>query len=163
MKYIIIFTLIISCFSCKQHAEVANTTPKTIETQPTLVKESIFIKMERTPCLGKCPGYTITIFNTGNVVYVGRDFTEKIGKHTAKLTKEELEKLKFKIKAIDLFNLKDKYDQPITDIPSCQLYVQLDNQKKKILDRVGGPKELREFENLIDTIVITDRLIKVEK
>ena len=58
--------------------------------------------------------------------------------------------------------MNDKYDSPITDIPSVLLYVVYNNQKKKILDRVDSPKELKQFEKLIDHLVIDDELEKVE-
>ncbi|NRA13813.1 MAG: hypothetical protein HRT57_17870, partial [Crocinitomicaceae bacterium] len=57
----------------------------------------------------------------------------------------------------------DKYDSQITDLPSVLLLVVYKNQKKKILDRVDGPKELKQFGKLIDHLVIDDQLKKVEE
>jgi hypothetical protein len=128
-----------------------------------LIKESIFITMERTPCFGKCPSYKITIFNTGNVAYEGYKFAKKEGKYTAKLTKPQLSELKAKIEAINLFELQSKYDSKITDIPSCILLVNHNGNTKKILDRDGAPVEIKEFEKLIDALVLTDDLKQVEK
>ena len=58
--------------------------------------------------------------------------------------------------------MNDKYDSPITDIPSVHLFIVYNNQKKKILDRVNGPKELKQFEKLIDHLVIDNELEKLE-
>ncbi|PCJ26349.1 MAG: hypothetical protein COA97_06090 [Flavobacteriales bacterium] len=135
----------------------------TIQNHSNPVKESIFLTMERTPCFGKCPSYKITIFNTGNVIYEGFTFAEKEGKHTKKLSQKQLLEIKSQIEIINLFELEDKYDSQITDIPSTHLYVVYKGQKKKILDRVGGPKELKRFEKLIDFLVIDNNLKKVAK
>ena len=147
-------------FSCKQSTPVTdNSSSTTQEIIP--VKESIFLTMERTPCFGKCPNYKITIFNTGNVVYEGFSFTEKEGKHTKKLSQKQLSEIESQIEVINLFELKDKYDSKMTDIPSVYLYIAYKGNKKKILDRDGGPSELKRFEKLIDFLVIDDNLKKV--
>lgn len=125
------------------------------------VKESVFIAMERTPCLGKCPSYKLTIFNTGNVTYEGYTFAEKKGNYQTKLTPAQLRELKQQIEKINLFEMQDKYDSQITDIPSCILLVNYKGKTKKIIDRHGGPNELKEFEKLIDFFVLTDDLKEV--
>ena len=162
MKFPILIIFIITLFSCKQNKDVS--TPK-IENavEKTSLKEALFIKMERTPCMGNCPIYSISIFNTGNVIYSGRNFVEKKGKYRTQLTSEQLKSLKSKIEEIDLFNLQDQYGKEIVDLPSCVLLVYLNGKKKKISDKYKAPKKLKEFEKLIDTMVITDSLIKLEK
>ena len=57
-----------------------------------LIKESVFITMERTPCFGQCASYKITIFNTGNVDYEGFSFSEKEGKHIKKTNKKTVDR-----------------------------------------------------------------------
>jgi len=167
VKYSVLLLCIISIFACKSKQDVVKTeteqpTPPPTPTPP-IIKEAIFISMERTPCLGKCPSYTITIFNTGKVIYDGKDFAERQGKHQMRLTPDQIKELRNYIIAIKLFEMERKYDKPITDIPSCFLYVNLDGKDKKILDRVDAPAELRNFEKLIEHMVITDRLEKIEK
>ncbi len=153
MKAIISFLLLTSL----------TTNEPAVQDYPIPVKETIFLTMERTPCFGKCPSYKITIFNTGNVAYEGFTFAEKEGKHTKKLTQKQLLEIQNQIDAIHLFELKDKYDSKITDIPSTYLYVVHKGKKKKILDRVGGPDELKKFEKLIDFLVIDNHLKKVKE
>ena len=136
-------------------------TEPVIQNNPIPVKEHLFLTMERTPCFGKCPSYKIMIFNTGNVVYEGFTFAEKEGKYTKKLTKKQLSEIESQIEIINLFELKNKYDSKITDIPSVHLYVEYKGNKKKILDRDGAPDELKRFEKLIDFLVLDDKLKKV--
>ena len=152
MKAIIVY-LIFSSFL---------TAEPTIQNKP-LVKESIFMTMERTPCFGKCPNYKITIFNTGNVIYEGYKFALKEGKYRRKLTEGQLIEITNQLEAIKLFELKDVYDSKITDIPSCMLFFNYNGEKKKILDRDGAPDKLKRFEKFIDALIITDDLKKEEK
>jgi hypothetical protein len=153
MKKTFFLLLIITIiFACKQRS--INSTEE---------KETVFIKMERTPCYGKCPSYIITILTTGKVDYLGKTYSSPEGNYTTTLSKEELEKLKAKIKAIDFFNFKDKYDKLITDFPTCLITVNLDGKEKQILDKIEAPKELRDFEKMIDEMIITNRLIKIEE
>jgi len=136
-------------------------TEPVIQKNPIPVKENIFLTMERTPCFGKCPSYKIIIFNTGNVIYEGFTFVDKEGKHTKKISKKQLKEIQSQLEVINLFELKDKYDSKMTDMPSVYLYVEYKGKKKKIIDRVGGPKELNQFEKLIDFLVIDKDLKKV--
>ena len=160
MKPIILLLLLFTLNACKQTNKVAENTPEVTPTNEA-AKENIFISMERTPCLGKCPGYTITIYETGMVIYEGRDFVEREGKYKAMLSNEAMDELKNYIKSIDFFNFKDKYDKEITDIPSCIIAVSLDGKYKKIIDRYEGPQGLKELEKLIDYFVLTDNLKKM--
>lgn len=165
MKNLILIPLVVLIFSCKQNkptvdnSTVEISTPKPNDETP--IKESLFLTMERTPCFGKCPSYKLTIFNTGNVVYEGFTFAKKEGKHTKKLSEKQLTEIQDKVVSINLFEMNDKYDSPITDIPSTILYVVYKGKKKKILDRVAGPDELKSLEKLIDFLVIDDELKKV--
>lgn len=153
MNAIIAF-LIVTSLNVKEPAFQNNTIP---------VTENIFLTMERTPCFGKCPSYKITIFNTGKVDYEGFTFAVKEGKYTKTLTQKQLSEIKSQLDVIKLFELEDVYDSKVTDIPSTHLYVEFNGKKKKILDRVGAPKELKQFEKLIDFIVIDDDLKKVSQ
>jgi hypothetical protein len=165
MKNVLLIASLVLFFSCKQNKPaVNNSTVEESTTKPTdetPVKETLLLTMERTPCFGKCPSYKLTIFNTGNVVYEGFTFAKKEGKHTKKLSKKQLSEIQRQIEAINLFEMQDKYDSKITDIPSTILFVVYKGKKKKILDRVGGPDELKKFEKLIDFLVIDDELKKV--
>ncbi|MDT8413302.1 MAG: DUF6438 domain-containing protein [Vicingaceae bacterium] len=165
-KITFILSLTILSMACKTQEKTQNTSVKEEtkniqQTDSTPIKESLFITMERTPCLGICPSYAIWIYNTGRVEYEGRSFAKKEGKHTKTLSKDAMDEITNMIREIGFFNLQDKYDAQVTDIPSCIISVNLDGKKKKILDRYEGPKTLRNLEKLIDFHVIDDDLVKV--
>lgn len=158
MKPILFLLLLFTLNACKQTKPIKENESNTVT---ETLKETIFISMERTPCLGRCPGYTITIYETGMVIYDGRDFVEREGKYSTMLSNDAMEELKNYINSINFFNLKDKYDKEITDIPSCIIAVSLDGKYKKIIDRYEGPQGLKELEKLIDYYVLTDNLKKM--
>jgi hypothetical protein len=167
MKYILLITLTTLLFSCK-NAE--KTTEETVvktkkpvlnkpSKSPEVLKESLFLTMERTPCFGKCPTYKLMIFNTGNVVFEGFSNTKYIGKYGKQLTKNQLKEIQKMMDEINILEMKNVYDTEVTDFPSTILFLVSNNtHKKKILDRVDAPKELKQFEKLIDFLVLDDEL-----
>jgi hypothetical protein len=167
MKWFILIASLTVLLSCKQ-SETTSEAPTTtisekINNEVIPVKEALFLSMERTPCFGKCPNYKITIMNTGKVTYEGIQFTDKIGLYSKQLSSKQLSQIQKRMEDINLFEMNSKYDSNITDIPAVALFIIYKANKKKIYDRYGGPKDLREFEKLIDSIVIDDQLIKVEE
>ncbi len=167
MKWFLLIASMTVLLSCKQSESTSDaptaTTPTETATEVTPVKEALFLSMERTPCFGQCPYYKITIMNTGKVVYDGIRFTEKKGLHTKTLSPNQLSQIQKRMEDIDIFSMDDKYDSNITDVPAVALMIIYKTKRKKIFHRYGGPKELSEFEKLIDSIIIDDQLIKVEE
>jgi len=168
MKYILLITLSALLFSCKNAKKATDTsavTPKKEATKKEInasaIKEALFLSMERTPCFGKCPAYKVIIFNTGKVVYEGFSHTKYIGKHSKQITKKQLKEIKKMMDEINILEMKDVYDTEATDFPSTILFFVDNNTKKKILDRVDAPAELKQFEKLIDFIVLDDELKKL--
>ena len=168
MRYILILLLTTLLFSCKNAEKTTDntvvTTEKPVTTKPSKVpvvlKESLFLTMERTPCFGKCPTYKIMIFNTGDVIFEGFSNTKYIGKYKQQLTRQQLKEIQYMMNEIDITGMKDVYDSGVTDYPSTILYLVSNNtHKKKILDRVDAPASLKQFEKLIDSLVLNDKLV----
>jgi hypothetical protein len=154
----LLLSLTLGLFSCKQTLETKQTSPT-----DEVKKDVPFISMKKTPCYGKCPAYMVDIYEDGNVLFNGKSFVDYIGEHKGSIAIEDMNRIKEKINTINFFELNDKYDSNVTDFPSCILDVNMDGKSKSILDRVGGPKELKELENLIHELVLNSSLIKVEK
>ena len=49
-----------------------------------------YLKMDRTPCYGRCPSFTIEFLKTGEVIYTGRSNTDMIGTYRAKMSKSAM-------------------------------------------------------------------------
>lgn len=168
MKYIFLITIATLLFSCKnteKSQEITKTAKptklKATKLPEAAMKESLFLSMERTPCFGKCPTYKIMIFNTGNVIYEGYSNTKHIGKFQNQLSKKQLNEIKTMMDEINIMEMKDVYDTKATDLPSTILFIVNNNSKKKILDRMEAPAELKQFEKLIDYLVINDQLTQL--
>jgi hypothetical protein len=112
--------------------------------------------------------FTLTIQNNGEVQYVGRDFVEVKGRRTSRISKAEFNKLVRKIQQTGFLQLDDEYDRypldkpaeinsdtadvegtVVTDQPKQIVTVVTVNGTKKVADRMGPPKGLRELEELI--------------
>jgi hypothetical protein len=155
---ILLLSLTLGLFACKQTAETKQTSPT-----DEVKKDVPFVSIKKTPCYGKCPAYMADIYEDGNVLFNGKSFVDYIGEHKGSISIEDVNNIKEKVNAINFFELKDKYDSNVTDFPSCILDINMDGKSKSILDRVGGPKELKELENLIHELVLNSSLTKVEK
>jgi hypothetical protein len=62
--------------------------------------------------------------------------------------------LEEKAKSINYFDLKDKYDGPITDLPSVITSVAINGYRKSITARYDVPAELKDFQSFIDKFFV---------
>lgn len=118
--------------------------------------ETVAFFLSRSSCYGKCPVYSITIYKNGTVNYMGIAYTPRKGIYLGKLSKQQFQLLTDKAIAIDFFELLQQYPlkQPgILDFPTCITYSNNGKEKKTIYNRHDGPKELIDFELLIDKTV----------
>ena len=106
------------------------------------------ITLQRTACFGECPIYKFEIYSSGDCIYYGEKFVDKIGEYKFYLKKDDIDKIISKAKEINFKNMDDKYTSYITDLPTT--YIKIKN--KKIIDYSDAPKELRDIEKLIDKI-----------
>ena len=155
-------TAIAASVGCRSKVQAASTpdiaVPPTAEVPaPPVVeeaqKEELLISMMRTACYGTCPIYNVQIYTSGRVQYEGKNFVDRIGSYHTNFDTASLKKIQEKIRSINYFSLQDKYDSPITDLPSVITEVHLDGQVKKIEDRHKGPKELDELYAEIDALL----------
>ncbi len=162
-------TTMAASVGCKSKASAATTPDVTVAPTPEspappvveeVQKEELLISMMRTACYGTCPIYNVQIYNSGRVQYEGKNFVDRIGSYHTTFDIASLQKLQDKIRSINYFSFQDKYDSPITDLPSVITEVHLDGQVKKIEDRHKGPKELDELYAEIDALLAEAKWIK---
>lgn len=135
-------------------------------TGPTLPTDlsGVSIKLERTPCFGFCPTYSVTIHGNGTVDYEGIRFVETTGHKAYQIPVQQVRELVTLVYAFNYFSLDDKYEAPITDLPSAITTVTI-GDKTKSVDNYGnsGPKLLENLELKIDKIANTKELIGTPK
>ena len=157
MKTIVAFMLALSSVvalnACKQTKET--TTTSTTTQTSTHTTDSLFAEIRRTPCFGRCPVYTITVYKSGYVTYDAVKWTSQEGYFVGRLSADQMQSLAAKAKEIGYFKLADKYDNPgVSDLPSVITTLNYEGKKKKITNRVDGPEVLKEFERFFDGLFV---------
>lgn len=114
--------------------------------------ENAMITMERTPCFGFCPDYSLTIFGNGTVIYEGKNFVDTTGRQITSISREQVRLLIDEFYRIDFFSLKDEYADQVTDLPTTTTSIRIDNRFKQVIDYYGAPGQLRELEDKIDEV-----------
>lgn len=117
------------------------------------MEDSLFFRIERTSCFGRCPTYSTTVYQSGYVEYHGKRNVEKIGFFSAWLTDEQKNVIIQKCEEINFFKLNDRYDANMTDVPSTILSFQYEDNRKVVVDRANAPSELHVFEKEIEMIL----------
>lgn len=125
----------------------------------------VVITLERTPCFGVCPVYTLTIYGDGRIVYEGMRNVRIEGTITTTISEDKIKQLIREFRKINYFSLKDSYEvRNVTDMPSAYTSLTVDGKTKTVRHYHGdlsAPKKLTELENKIDEIVNSARWIKI--
>lgn len=111
------------------------------------------IRLLRTPCLGRCPAYSVEINGDGTVVYEGEHFVAQQGVR-ARISEVAVRRLYDAFVRAEFFWTFDEYRSPVTDFPTTIVTLSFDGRSKTVLDYAGTfegmPKEIAELEDAID-------------
>ncbi|MFN0250989.1 MAG: DUF6438 domain-containing protein [Kofleriaceae bacterium] len=75
------------------------------------------LSLERTGCLGVCPAYTVTIYASGAVRWVGEANVTSMGMRTGRTTRGQISLLQRKLDAIEFFAFDETGQKKST--PQC--------------------------------------------
>jgi Domain of unknown function (DUF6438) len=124
------------------------------EIESAIVKEvKLMAKINRTPCYGKCPVFTIELFDNGIVKYNGVAFVDKKGIFTAKVTPEFIANIQSQAQSIKYLSLENKYPiSPvvIADLPTTTTFIRIGGEGKQITNNFDAPRDLIDFENWLE-------------
>jgi len=110
-------------------------------------------RIQRTPCFGRCPIYTLTVYEDGRAEYFGKNFAPREGKWTAAVSLELMEQLKVFANEIGYFELENVYDkEAVTDVPSTITSLRTEAGLKTVVNRFDAPGELYRFEQYFDEL-----------
>ena len=122
------------------------------ESQP-----NVAITLERGPCFGACPIYTITILEDGTVIYEGQRFVEVIGEQRTEIDPETVALMVESFENAGYFDWDEAYDtRTITDLPTVITSVTRNDETHRILRYTGdstAPLALPYLEMWIDVMV----------
>ena len=134
------------------------------EPTSTAIHDDLVIKLERTPCFGNCPVYSLMIKGDGTVIYSGVQFVKITGIQESTISIDAVEQLLMEFEKADYFSLNDSYTKfGKSDMPSANTSISLGGQTKSVNHYLGdstAPESLTELEDKIDEIVNSDQWIK---
>jgi hypothetical protein len=122
------------------------------------------IVLERTPCFGFCPDYTVTISGDGGVLYEGRRFVNVRGEQHAQIPAADVQALLARFDAIGFDNLRNEYRAHVTDLPTTTVTLTRNGRTKSVLDYggtgAGMPESVRALQAEIDRVAGTARWVQ---
>jgi hypothetical protein len=126
---------------------------------PAQTEGPVEITLNRTPCYGFCPDYTVTITGDGEVRYEGRNFVNAVGVRTATVPREDVAALLARFDAIGFEQLRDEYRDQMTDLPTTTITLVRNGRRKAVVDyggtSVGMPQAVRDLQAEIDRVART--------
>lgn len=127
------------------------------------------VTLERTPCFGTCPVYTVSISRAGEVMFNGKRHVADTGQATAMISPERVDSLLGELEAAGYFGFDDAYvmDSPAcgmyaTDLPTIITSATRNGETKTIRHDRGcsaAPPELSQLEQRIDEVAGTGRWV----
>jgi hypothetical protein len=120
------------------------------------------ISLERRPCFGACPVYTVTLERSGAVIFQGRRFVADTGTFTGSIPAARADSLFRELEAAGWFTFADRYgmgepgcERFATDLPSVVTEVRTDGRAKRVehdYGCTGAPAKLEVLERRIDEV-----------
>ncbi|GLR16061.1 DUF6438 domain-containing protein [Portibacter lacus] len=120
------------------------------------IAKDTMLYMQKGACLGKCPVFRITIFNNGIVKYEGVKNVDLVGIYESKLKKEQQEKARSLIDAIDLPRMYSKYPRGITmskDVAITKMVLSDGVLKFPTVISYDQPQELTNIEVYLNQLI----------
>lgn len=129
--------------------------------------KSVRVTLSRSTCFGTCPSYQVEIHGDGTVMYEGKEYVAVRGRHSAKVSHEDVVELVRAFRDADYFSLDDKYVWGVTDMPTFETSITIGTDTKKVTDYVGlqagMPASAEALEDDIDRVADTARWVKGSK
>jgi hypothetical protein len=127
------------------------------------------VTLERSPCMGMCPTYTVTIHGDGLVTWNGIANVEATGQRTGHVTRKQLGELDRTLAAIRFFDLDNQGNLPsprtfkfsmCTDTSHAIVTVKRGAKLHRVDDpQCGDELPVEQLELLIDRLANTRRWI----
>lgn len=115
---------------------------------------SLRIRLERGPCFGACPTYTVEITGDGSVIYDGHNFVGVTGQRTDHIPTQKVRALFELFRRADFFWTLDHYRANVTDLPQFTVSIGFDGHQKTVTDYaghwIGMPEAIGNLEIAID-------------
>lgn len=128
-----------------------------------------YISLQRQPCFGTCPVYTVNLAADGTITFEGEQFVATMGTATRTITAREVAALMHSMEGDGFFELDDRYTygdkgcgQYHTDAPRVILTLRMDGRTKTVEHDYGcndAPAPLRVMQERVDSVAGVSRWI----
>ena len=125
---------------------------KSIQSNPQKDRSPV-ITMKKTECYGRCPVYTLIIYNDQKAKLVGERFLDLIGTYRADVPQAVYDKLIKAFEDADFFNFENEYNANILDFPITYLSFSRFGKTKTVIDQYQAPPPLKNLERQVATLV----------
>lgn len=136
---------------------------------------SVEIRLERTPCFGSCPAYTLRVDGSGKLTYTGHSDVVTAGDQVAVLDRSEILSLLDRFEAANRFLIQHACTWRPYDAPHATVWLRVGTSEWSFTDGTGGiawdedadhaawHAELRAILEAIDTACNVERWIGTEE
>ena len=114
------------------------------------------VEMTKSPCYGRCPVFTLVIYERGIASYEGKRNTPRLGLYVKKLDKETYDKLLSTFKKANVWQYDNIYRGMYPDAPTVSMSYHEEGDVKTIVGKDGRPYTLLELEAMLDDIANSD-------
>lgn len=120
-----------------------------------------YIQLERTPCFGSCPVYSLRIKGDGETEFTGTANVKVMGTLHSHVSLDSVRLLFDRAEQMHFFELNDGYEsvkindsviEMVTDLPGRRITLSHAGRTKSVYDYYGGPPELRQLAEEIDRV-----------
>jgi hypothetical protein len=119
-----------------------------------VAKKVPVIVFERTPCLGNCQSFKLSIFKNRKIFFdAGENTVVAKGKYYSKLKKKEYKQLIQLFRQSDFFRLENQHTTSSTDRPTQYLTFRDGDQSKTVMDYDHTNPTLIRLEDFLQQIV----------
>jgi hypothetical protein len=102
------------------------------------LEPGVAIMLERTACHGRCPIYTVTIYEDGRVTYEGERFVAVTGQQSSEIDAESVAMIIDEFENAGYFGWNDAYDaQTVSDLSTVITSVRRNGETKRIVRYAG--------------------------
>lgn len=151
MRYVLwLLAFSLALPACAQRKLPRKAKPKPATTVAAITQGPVLV-YQRTPCYGRCPAYTATIFADGRVEYDGQRFVPLLGKHTLSLSPTKVAALVAEAKRINFSSLAERYAGNTSDLPATIITVQPAGEPlHAVYASEGIPEQLQAYINYLN-------------
>lgn len=151
----------------------AAATPEVQQPSEAPVAARPAISLERTPCFGGCPVYTISVSPSGQVTFEGKAHVRQLGTASGQIPRQQVDSLLVEMERAGYFGFASRYavseascGRYVTDLPSAISAATLRGRTKRIEHDHGcggAPGALAVLEKRIDEVLGSEQWIGGKK